>query len=254
MDYSLKIKEDVAVVTGASSGLGREIALALALQDVKVAALARSEDLLNSLSSNHKNIFPFQVDLSDMDAVAEAYTKIRELGNPTLLINNAAIYPRRDILNETPHTLMDTLNVNLGGTVTCTYEALKDMVRLGYGRIVNVTTYAGNSPIPMSAAYSISKGAMRIYTAALLADLQDRFPDIVINEWIPGALNTPMGIPDGIAPKQAAAWGARLALWHDRKISGLTFACNSSVSPSQSWKRRLVEKFLGGGAERYRLD
>lgn len=246
MNISSALKEGIAVVTGASSGLGRAMALTLAKQGVHVAALARSHDVLEALAqeSPEGRISPYAVDIGDVAAVAETFGKIRQQGHCTVLINNAAVYPHRDILDETPESFMGTVQINLGGMVACSHEALKDMVELGYGRIVNVTTYAGDGPIPLAAAYSVSKGATRILTLAQQADLSDRFPDILINEWIPGALNTGMGIPDGIPPEQAAAWGGRLALWHDRALIGLTFALDRSIVPPRGWKRRLLSRLL----------
>lgn len=239
-------QDGLAVVTGASAGLGRELALELARRGIRVAAIARSRSRLEQLAAAAPldRILPLEADVGDPEAVAEAFAMLRQAGHPTILINNAAVYPHRDLLNESPRSFMQTVEINLGGMVACSHEALKDMVELGYGRIVNVTTYAGSNPIPTSAAYSVSKGATRIFTAALHADLGDRFPDIVINEWIPGALATPMGFPEGIQPAQAAKWGVDLALWSDRELSGLTFSQNRSVPTPAGWKRRLLNLVL----------
>lgn len=256
MDHSTAIREGLAVVTGASTGLGRHMALGLAREGVRVAALARSEDGLRDLAQESPDnlIMAFPTDVADPASVAAAFAEIRKTGAPTILINNAAVYPHRDFLDETPESFMDTVRINLGGMVACAHEALQDMVAQGHGRIVNVTTFAGNAPAPTASAYSVSKGATRILTAALQADICDRFPEIVINEWIPGALNTQMGIPDGLAPETAAIWGVRLALLHDREISGLTFARECSVPPPQGWKRKLLNRALRRRPRLVRLD
>lgn len=248
MDYSETLANGVVVVTGASVGLGRALCQNLMGRGVRVAGLARSNDPLQQLAKDAPEglFLPVAVDVGDPVAVTEAFAKIRsEMGAVSVLINNAALYPRRDILEETVDSFMHTVEVNLGGMVACTAEALQDMVETGVGRIVNVTTYAGNGPAPAAAAYSVSKGACRIYTKALLADLGDRFPDIIINEWIPGGLNTRMGIPDGLDPADAARWGGALALMHARGISGMTFERDHSVQPPAGIKRRIVNRILG---------
>lgn len=246
----------VTVVTGASRGLGRALCELLLEQGTRVAGIARSGDLLAGMAEAHPGRFlPLPADVADPGVVAAAFARIRaELGPVSTLINNAAVYPHRDILDETPESFDRTLQVNLGGMVTCTAEALQDMVPRGSGRIINVTTYADAAPAPLAAAYSVSKGACRIYTRALLADLGDRFPDIVINEWIPGALNTSMGVPEGIDPRDAAQWGVRLARMQDRAISGLSFERDRSVSPPMGLKRRLLNRLLGQSAQVVRLD
>lgn len=246
----------VTVVTGASAGLGRALCAELLGQGAIVAGIARSQEPLTEIAAAHPGRFlPLPIDVADPGAVAEAFARIRaDLGPVATLVNNAAVYPHRDILDETPESFDRTLQVNLGGMVACTAEALRDMVPRGTGRIVNVTTHAGEAPAPLAAAYSVSKGACRIYTRALLADLGDRFPDIVITEWIPGALNTAMGLPEGIDPQEAARWGVRLARMTDRGISGLTFERDRSVPPPMGLKRRLVNRFLGQRVRVIRLD
>lgn len=239
--------DDVVVVTGASAGLGKALCIELIKHGVRVAAFARSAPPLQALADAAPDgqLLPVVVDVADGQAVSDAFAKVRaKFGSITTLVNNAAVYPRRDILEETPETFMRTVQVNLGGMVACTDAALKDMVMQGRGRIVNITSYAGMAPTPLASAYSVSKGATRIYTNALIADLGDRFPGIVINEWLPGALNTQMGIPDGISPEDAARWGANLVLMEDSQISGVTFERDRSVPPPMGLKRRVLNRIL----------
>ena len=112
------------------------------------------------------------------------------------------------------------------------------------GRILNVATFADLNPLPASAAYSISKGAARIFTRALIADLADRFPGIVIGDWMPGMLKTTMGIPDGLAPEAAAEWGAELALRADPELTGAVFEMDTEVLPPRGLKGKLKDALL----------
>lgn len=234
----------VAAITGAARGLGRALATELARRDVRVAAIGRSAESLASFASDR--IVPVVADIADPDAVARAFSEIdAALGPVDILINNAAVYPHRDILDETPQSFQATMAVNLGGTVAATHEALKRMVARGTGRIVNVATFADRRPAPMSAAYSVSKGAAQILTRALVADLGDRFPDIVVTDWIPGALQTDMGIADGIPPQTAARWGAALALMTDRSLNGAVFDRRIEVLPIRSVTARALDRITG---------
>jgi len=134
--------------------------------------------------------------------------------------------------------------INLGGMVNCTRAALEVMVETGRGRIVNVATFADMAPLPASSAYAVSKGAGRILTRALVADLGDRFPGIVITDWMPGMLATRMGVADGLAPEAAARWGAALALWDDPALNGAVFEMDREVLPPQGLKQRVRDLLL----------
>ena len=166
--------------------------------------------------------------MADPAQVTRAFA---DIGPVTRLINNAALYPRRDFLDETAETFMATIAVNLGGVVACTRAALTGMVDRGQGRILNVSTFADLTPLPASAAYAVGKGAARILTRALIADLGDRFPHIVINDWMPGMLATRMGIAQGLPPETAARWGATLALMDDPTLTGTTWEMDRELPP-----------------------
>lgn len=241
-------RPQVALVTGAGKGLGRALALALAERGLRVAALGRQRPALDRLAAEAKGgqILPLEADVAEGEALRRAFDVIdAELGPVDILINNAAVYPHRDFLDETPEGFAQTLNINLGGAASCAMLALARMVPRGTGRIINITSFAGRRPAPMSSAYSVSKGAARILTEAMIADLGDRFPDIVINEWIPGALNTGMGVPEGHDPATAAQWGASLAVMHDPALTGITFVEDREEFPLLSLKRRLFNKITG---------
>ena len=242
---SERLLQGVAVVTGATQGLGKALALELAGLGVTVAAIGRDEAGLRRVAAEAPGgrVHPVVLDVGEIGAVPQAFAGIaRDLGPVTLLINNAAVYPRRDFLEEDPPDFMATVAINLGGVVACSHAALMGMVQTGFGRILNVSTFADVLPVPASAGYSASKGAGRVLTRALVADIGDRFPDIVISEWMPGILATRMGKPEGLPALDAAAWGARLALWHDRSLNGRTFVLDRELLEPRSLKRRMLDK------------
>ncbi|MCA0940368.1 SDR family oxidoreductase [Salipiger pacificus] len=237
----------LAVVTGAGSGLGRAMAIELTQRGFSVAGLGRRRAALEETRAKAEpgrfHLYP--ADLALPQEVAETFARIRsEHGRIALLINNAATYPRRDILDESGESFMATVATNLGGTVACSRAALEGMVAEGRGRILNVATFADLAPLPASSAYAVSKGAARIFTRALIADLADRFPEIVITDWMPGMLRTQMGIPDGLPPEEAARWGVALALDANPALTGATFEMDREILPPRSLKGRLRELLL----------
>lgn len=242
----MDLRQDIAVVTGAGTGLGRELALNLSRRGVRVVGFGRRADMLAETALLAGPSFvSVELDVSNANAVKTNMSKISdELGFIGLLVNNAAVYPRLDFLDETPQTFMSTVAINLGGMVACSHAALQGMAQRGYGRILNVSTFADLSPIPNSSGYAVSKGAAKVLTRALIADICDRFPDIVINDWMPGALATEMGIQDGLDPKVAASWGASLALCHDRALTGTTWERDTEQLVPRSLKGRIKDLLL----------
>lgn len=233
----------LVVITGAGGGLGRALAVELTRRGLRVAGLGRRLDALQETGRIAGEAFiPVQVDVADAGAVAVAFAALP--APVTHLINNAAVYPRLDILQESPASFAQTIAINLGGMVACTDAALRQMVPTGVGRIMNVSTFADIAPLPASAAYAVSKGAARIYTRALVADLGDRFPQIVINDWMPGMLATGMGIAHGLDPAVAARWGAELLLMDDQGLTGTLWEMDRELLPPRSFKGRIKDRLL----------
>ena len=235
-----------AVVTGAGSGLGRALSVELAQQGFTVIGTGRrAEALAETAAQAGPRFHPLPLDVSDAKAVRSAFAKVKtEHGAVALLINNAAVYPRRDMLDETAESFLETVAINLGGVVACSRAALEQMCKTGRGRILNVATFADLNPLPASSAYSVSKGAARIFTRALIADTADRFPGIVIGDWMPGMLQTTMGIPDGLPPEASAKWGVELALRCDPALTGAVFEQDTEVLPPRGLKGKLKDLLL----------
>ncbi|PCH96230.1 MAG: oxidoreductase [Rhodobacteraceae bacterium] len=250
-------KTGVAVVTGAGSGLGQALAINLTSKGFKVIGFGRNISSLKDTSQqcDGKRFETMVVDVSKVKEVIKAFDIINKKYNSIdILFNNAAVYPRRDILDETGQSFMQTVDINLGGTVNVTCAALELMVRVGHGRIINVTSFADMHPLPASAAYSVSKGAQRIFTRTLIADLADRFPNIVVSDWLPGMLNTQMGVSDGLDPQVAAKWGVALALEADPSYNGTIFEMGRELLPPRSVKGRIKDAVLMRRRQQRYLD
>lgn len=244
---SIDPEDGIAIVTGAGSGLGRALAARLCAEGFTVAGVGRREVALDETSARCTggHFLPVVLDVADSVAVTARFAElIARHGPVAILINNAAVYPQRDILDESGESFMESVAVNLGGVVICARAVLSDMGQRGAGRILNVGTFADLDPLPAASAYSVSKGAARIFTRALIADLGDRFPGIVIGDWMPGMLQTGMGIPDGLPPERAAEWGAKLARMRDPSLTGTVFERDREVLPPRSLKNRLKDALL----------
>lgn len=239
-------RPSVALITTADGPLGGALVRRLAGRGLKVGALGRDAAALEALrdSVSGSQVLPLVADLADVESLRAAFRTLDEIFGPVdTLINNSKHYPRRDFLETTPEDFMHTVHVNLGGAVACSMLALERMVPRGSGQIVNIGTFAGRNPTYLSSAYSVSMGALRILSPAMVRDLSDRFPDIVITEWIPGPSDTEA--PDGTRPEVAADWGASLALWHDRSLNGAVFYRDTEFLSPLSFKRRMFNRLTG---------
>lgn len=236
-----------AIVTGAGSGLGRALAQQLTAQGFTVAGMGRRKDALEETQAACQGpgaFIPLTLDIAKTEDVQQAIDDLATNQPIAILINNAAVYPHRDFLDETPQSFAQTMNINLGGVVNCSHAVLRHMTETGRGRILNVATFADLHPLPTAGAYSVSKGAARILTRALIADLADRFPSICIGDWMPGMLRTGMGIPDGLPPETAAAWGAHLAQCCDPSLTGAVFEMDREILPPRGLKGKLKDMVL----------
>ncbi len=242
----MKNSQKVALVTGAGGGLGRALSEELVAAGVRVVGFGwREKGLLETAEKIGDMFSYFVVDISDADAVQGAFKQMDEQNlRPDILINNAAIYERGDFLTTPPKTWMRAIDVNFGGIVFCTYEALQRMMPNSRGRIVNVASFADLGILSGSTAYSVSKGVSKLFTNALKADLGDRYPNIIVNDWVPGALNTKMGIPEGIEPALAAKWGAALALMENPESNYSIFFQQQEQLPARSLKGRIRDLVL----------
>ena len=155
----------VAFVTGASMGIGRQLSLDLARGGAVVVGVARGVDALRELLAALRPVSPrseiVALDVADAARVREVIDDVvARHGRLDVLINNAAVEERRSILQTTLEDVERAMRVNFGGMVHCTLAALPAMVRQGAGRIVNVASAVGRSPVPGEAAYAASKAAM----------------------------------------------------------------------------------------------
>lgn len=184
------------VITGASGGLGRAMALGLARDGATVIGFGRSAAGLQETRTMCPpgKMYTVAGDLTqrpDVEALfAEAHLRT---GRVDVLINNGAAYPKKPFVGEPFADWEHAVLTNVIGTARCCHLVLPGMLARGFGRIINVGTFAWMGPIPSSSAYSASKGAIRPLTRALASEVdRGRYPDVLINEFIPGEYRTGM--------------------------------------------------------------
>ncbi|HZT66898.1 MAG TPA: SDR family NAD(P)-dependent oxidoreductase [Acidimicrobiales bacterium] len=169
-------KDKVAVVTGASSGIGRQVAIDLADRGATVVGVARRQERLDEVIARCATASPRSVakciDLSDPDAAARLVEDVEaEVGGIDVLVNNAAVPMRVHAIRLTPAQLEMAMAVNFTSPVRATMAALPGMLSRGHGHVVNVASVAGRVSSPRESAYTASKFALVGWTDAAASDL-----------------------------------------------------------------------------------
>jgi NAD(P)-dependent dehydrogenase (short-subunit alcohol dehydrogenase family) len=181
----------VVWITGASSGIGRALALSLARDGARVAVSARSADKLTELAASHPNIKAFPLDVRDRDAAAHVLAEIEEaLGPVDLAVLNAGVwYPMTSVTFDAAR-IEETMAVNFMGLVNPLAALLPAMRSRGAGHIALVSSVAGYLGLPRGVAYGPSKAAATTLAESLAADA-GRF-GIKVSVINPGFVDTPM--------------------------------------------------------------
>jgi NAD(P)-dependent dehydrogenase (short-subunit alcohol dehydrogenase family) len=195
MEYpNFRLDNQVAVVTGASMGIGYGLAKALANAGAKVAVAARSIDglqkLVGEIEAAGGEALAVQLDVRDVSQIEAAMAKVhRHFGRLDILVNNAGLgfnQPAEDVTEADWDGMMD---VNLKGLFFCCQAAGKIMLAQGQGRIVNMSSQAGVVGIRDHAVYATSKGGVNLLTKVLALEWSAR--GVTVNAVAPTFIYTP---------------------------------------------------------------
>jgi NAD(P)-dependent dehydrogenase (short-subunit alcohol dehydrogenase family) len=181
-DFSLD--GNVALVTGASRGIGRDLATALAQAGATTVAGVRD------LVDRPDGLDAVTIDLRDLGSIRTAIDSVVERhGRLDVLVNNAGVGTNHDALDATEEEWDEVLDVNLKGLFFACQAAGRHMVRRGYGRIVNMSSQAGHVGIRRHAAYSASKGGVELLTKVLALEWGQH--GVTVNAVAPTFVRTP---------------------------------------------------------------
>ncbi len=196
----------IAVVTGASQGIGRACALVLAEAGADVALASRNVEKLGAVAkeieASGRRALVLNVDVSNAESVKAGISKVLEAWKKIdILVNNAGVVRDNLLLRMKVEDWDAVLRTNLDGAYHCIKEVLPGMVRQRYGRIVNITSVVAQVGNPGQANYIASKAGLIGLTKAVAAEVARR--NITVNAVSPGFIATPMTerLPNDIREK-----------------------------------------------------
>lgn len=183
-------------LTGASSGIGEGIALALAKKGAVLGLVARRKEMLEDLADRCKRAGGkarvFAIDVTDEESVVLAADEMRgEFGRIDVLIANAGIGGNDDDTRSyKPRSVKKVIDINLLGAANAVHAVVPQMIDRGSGHLVAISSLAGFRGLPKSAAYSASKAGMTAFFESVRLDLKPKGIDVTIIQ--PGFIRTPL--------------------------------------------------------------
>ncbi len=184
----------VALVTGASAGIGKAVVTRLAGHGLKVAACARRVDRLHALQADlgESEFLPLEVDLRDEGAIANMFTEIRaRWGGVDVLVNNAGLGHNAPLLSGTTEEWREMLDVNVLALCICTREAVNDMRARGDdGQVINISSMSAHRVPDGSGVYAGTKHAVKALTEALRRELHAAGSGVRVAALSPGFVQT----------------------------------------------------------------
>jgi short-subunit dehydrogenase len=180
------------IVSGASRGLGRQLALQLAQRGHAVIALARESEALRELPRLDSRIVPLVLDLADAAAIAPTlHAALRAHDSVEGVINNAGIGSYKPFLHHSERELIEILQVNLIATMQVCHALLPRLLEQGRGHIVNIGSDLGRRPLANMAPYVASKHGLAGFSHSLLREVKDRGVRVSLVQ--PGIIDTGFG-------------------------------------------------------------
>jgi NAD(P)-dependent dehydrogenase (short-subunit alcohol dehydrogenase family) len=231
---SKNTQSKIAVVTGASKGIGRGVAVALAQAGFDIAVNFRgdqqgAEATADLVRSSGKRALVVPADVGLKDDVVRMFDQITaHLGTPEILVNNAGIQTWAPLLELKEEDWDRTLRTNLKGTFLCTQRAAQQMIRLGTGRIINIGSGSNKIPFPNLIDYTSSKGGIELFTRVAAVELGKY--GITVNCVAPGAIEIERTRAE--APDYATTWGGLTPLGRVGQVQDVAGAVVFLTSPA----------------------
>lgn len=190
------LKDQVALVTGGSRGIGRAIVKALASEGARVAFVYRgskpaAESLSAEVAREGGSALPLQADVANLEEAQQCAERTeKEFGRLDILVNNAGIIHDDLFIRLEPEAWQDVLRTNLGGTYNFCRAVAYTLMKQRRGRIINISSIAADHANPGQSNYAASKGAINAFTRALAVELASR--NVTVNAVAPGFVETDM--------------------------------------------------------------
>lgn len=203
-----------ALVTGASRGIGRAIALGLAEAGADVVVnykenKAKADEVVQAIERMGKKAVAWQTDIRDADQVEKMVEEIgSRLGQVDILVNNAGVIHDSLLLEMDSRDWREVLQTNVGGVMLCSRAVLKGMVMKRWGRIINLSSVSAARGGKGQSNYAASKGAVSAFTHSLAAELGHK--RITVNAIAPGLIVTDLS--QGVLPFADSWVRERIAL------------------------------------------
>lgn len=192
----LRLKDKVAIITGASRGIGRAVALALASEGAKVvvnyaSSSTAAEEVVSKIAEMGTEAIALAANVSKAEEVDTLInTTMEKWGRVDILVNNAGITRDTLLLRMKPEDWQAVIDLNLTGVFLCTRAASKIMLKQRSGRIINIASVAGQMGNPGQANYSAAKAGVIGFTKTVAKELASR--SITVNAVAPGFIETDM--------------------------------------------------------------
>ncbi len=185
----------VVIITGASSGIGRALAIEIGRHGAKLGLIARRaeviDEVVREVEAAGGRAMALPADVQDADSISAAAVRLRSsIGPIDVLIANAGIGPTRDAANFSAAEVSHVINVNVIGASNSVAAVIPEMVERGSGQLVAISSLAAYRGLPRSAAYCASKAAVSAFFESLRLDLEPRGIDVTIIH--PGFIKTPL--------------------------------------------------------------
>jgi glucose 1-dehydrogenase len=209
---SRRLEGKVAVVTGATTGIGNAVAMAFAQEGAAVAIDYHSDktksnaiEMVETIKASGGKALCVQADVSNVDDVRQLIEHaIGELGGLDIMVNNAGIEHQLPFVDTPLDVWQKVLAVNLTGVWIGAQEAARRMIAAGKGgRIINISSVHEDLPMPGNAAYCATKGGVRMLMRTIAVELAAH--GITVNNIAPGAVDTPIDAATKADPEKYAA-------------------------------------------------
>lgn len=230
------LQNQIALVTGASRGIGQAIALELAKQGAQVAGTATTEQgaekISNLFKQEHVTGKGFVLNVTESDSIENLLTAVKEqIGAPTILVNNAGITRDNLMLRMKDEEWDAVISTNLTAIFRLTKLCIKDMLKARFGRVISIGSVVGSMGNPGQANYCAAKAGVVGFSKSLAQEIASR--NITVNVIAPGFIESDM--TNALNDEQKAAILAKIPGARLGQPADIAQACAFLASPAASY-------------------